>query len=258
MYLKYLLGALMSFPLLPLMYYQGKKIRAKVTLLPEAIGKEGQYKAMENKLPLQFLFIGESTMAGVGVQTHEEGFAGSFSKAFSLLTSAPIHWKVYAKSGATVSYVSKKMIPSITETEADFIVIALGANDAFRLNSPWKWKREINQLIRKLRTKFPQAKLVFCNMPPIKDFPAFTPLIKTIVGNLVELLGKELQNAVRFEKDVLYCDENITLERWISMFTLQNKRGDFFSDGVHPSKLTYQIWAKDVAHQVYKTLWKHH
>jgi hypothetical protein len=41
MNIKYILGAILTFPLLPLMYYQGKKIKNKVPRLPEAKGVNG-------------------------------------------------------------------------------------------------------------------------------------------------------------------------------------------------------------------------
>ena len=41
MNIKYILGAILTFPLLPLMYFQGKKIKASVPRLPEAKGIKG-------------------------------------------------------------------------------------------------------------------------------------------------------------------------------------------------------------------------
>ena len=40
---KYLAGILLSLPLLPLMYYHGKKIRANVPKLPESEGLNGKF-----------------------------------------------------------------------------------------------------------------------------------------------------------------------------------------------------------------------
>ena len=88
-------------------------------------------------------------------------------------------------------------------------------------------------------------------MPPIKEFPAFTPLIKVTIGNLVEILGHELSSLVKSYDKVFYCEDNITLDEWIDKFDYPLTKEDFFSDGVHPSKLTYQAWAKDVAQKLY-------
>ncbi|MEM9078524.1 MAG: SGNH/GDSL hydrolase family protein [Bacteroidota bacterium] len=251
---KYLAGALISIPLLPLMYYQGKRIRSKVPQLPEAKGIEGEYlqNGSSSNL-LNVISIGESTIAGVGVETHEEGFTGTFAKEISRLFHIGVKWKVYARSGYTARRVEQKIIPKIKEKQVDLIVVGLGGNDAFTLNRPSKWKNEVRGLIASLQAKFPEAIIVFCNMPPIKEFPAFTPLIKFTIGNLVEILGEELQKVVSEFKDVYYFGDKVTLEGWMEKFQLNVKKEDFFSDGVHPSKLTYQTWAKDIASRTYGT-----
>jgi len=253
MNIKYLSGALISIPLLPLMYYQGKQIRASVPKLPEAEGIEGLYPSVgKNGREINIISIGESTIAGVGVQTHEEGFTGTFAKEMSSLFDLTVKWKVYARSGYTAQRVEKKIIPKIKESQANLIVVGLGGNDAFTLNRPSKWKVEINALIQSIKSKFPEAVIVFCNMPPIKEFPAFTPLVKFTVGNLVEILGDELKEVVSNHENVFYFGNKITLKGWINKFQLNVKKEDFFSDGVHPSKLTYQTWAMDIANEIFK------
>lgn len=253
MNLKYSFGALLSIPLLPLMYYQGKRIRSRVPQLPEASGREG-HCTVPNAAgkPLKLLAIGESTIAGVGVETHAEGFTGTFAQELALLLQREVDWKVYARSGYTASRVTKKILPKITESEADILLIGLGGNDAFTLNRPSKWSKEIRALIEKIQKAFPEALIVFCNMPPIKAFPAFTSLIKWTIGNLVEILGEELQKVSQAYPNVVYMNEKLTLQAWIEKYALKEGEKAFFSDGVHPSKLTYQVWAKDIA----RSLWE--
>lgn len=253
MNLKYLMGCIISLPLLPIMYFQGKRIRAQIPSLPEARGTEGKSIFNNTTKPtINLLTIGESTIAGVGVQSHEEGFTGSLAKELSIIYQSNVNWKVYAKSGYTAESVANKIIPKITETDIDLIVIGLGGNDAFRLNSPAKWRQDIVKIIAELKSKFPKAFLVFCNMPPIKEFPAFTPLIKFTIGNLVEILGKELHKVTMDDPQVYYYGKKITLTAWLDHLDVEAKAADFFSDGVHPSKLTYQTWAKDLARTIQK------
>ncbi|MDB9836325.1 hypothetical protein OAC51_05425 [Flavobacteriaceae bacterium] len=72
-------------------------------------------------------------------------------------------------------------------------MIGLGGNDAFELNTPRKWKKDVRQLINNIKVKFKEVTIVFINMPPIREFPAFTSLIQFTIGNLVEILGEELK-----------------------------------------------------------------
>ena len=249
---KYLFGSILTIPLLPVMYYHGKQIRAKVPKLPEAKGVEGIINVNADK-KLRLLAIGESTIAGVGIETHEEGFTGTLAKELAAKLNASVSWKVYAKSGYTAKKVKEEILPEITEQQADLIVIGLGGNDAFTLNTPSRWRAHSRQLIRAIRAKFIKAPIVFTNMPPIKSFPAFTPLIKFTVGNLVEILGEELEDLISQEEEVYFYSRKITPEDWLERLKVEGEPADFFSDGVHPSRLTYQVWAKDFANFLIET-----
>lgn len=248
MSLRYWLGAAISIPLLPILYFQGKRIRATIPSLPEATGPTGvsQPKGAKEK-SLTLITIGESTIAGVGADTHAEGFSGTLAKELANRLKAKVDWRVYARSGYTAKRVGYKLLPKIEEEQLDLIVIGLGGNDAFTLNRPWQWQVDIREIITKLNAQFPTASIVFINMPPIKEFPAFTPAIKFVIGNLVEILGKSLSEVVQQHDNVHYLDEVITTDQWTKRYAIEDPDAEFFSDGVHPSTLTYQTWAKDAA-----------
>ena len=250
--LKYFFGAIITIPLLPIMYFQGKKIRSSVPALPEATGTEGKAEKNPNRT-LKLITIGESTIAGVGVDTHEEGFTGTIAKELSQKLDTDIEWKVYARSGYTARLITQRIIPKISEQTIDLIIIGLGGNDAFTLNTPTKWKSDIQKLILALKNKFGDVPIAFTNMPPIKEFPAFTELIKFTVGNLVEILGKELKQVTQNQQNVYYYARTITLKSWIKELEIEASSSDFFSDGVHPSKLTYRAWAMDFANYLVRT-----
>ena len=236
----------LTYLLLPFIYLQGKRIRREVPTLPEAKGISGQTD-QESPTNFTLLCIGESTIAGVGASTHEDGFCGTLAKSLSKLIDKNISWKVYARSGYTAKRVAHKIIPKITESQADLIVIGLGGNDAFTINRPKQWKKDLQIIIEKLHSKYPNAPIVFINMPPIKEFPAFTKTIKWTIGNWIEHLGKAV-NEVSKDKALVYCNpEVITLDKWMKKLNIQGDPSQFFSDGVHPSLLTYQIWAKESA-----------
>ncbi|GAB5409339.1 MAG: SGNH/GDSL hydrolase family protein [Balneolaceae bacterium] len=245
MNLKYFFGCFIAIPLLPLIYVQGKRIRASVPKLPEAKGTEG-YVDMNSSKNLRVIAIGESTIAGVGVETQEEGFSGTMAKDLGDKLHANIFWKVYARSGYTTKRTTEKTLKHIPDHSADLIVIGLGGNDAFTLTTPKKWRIHTQELINELRVKFGRnVPIAFMNMPPIKGFPAFTKPIKFIIGNLVEILGEELEKLTESTPNVYYYSRVITLEDWIHRLNVDADPKDFFSDGVHPSRLTYQVWAKD-------------
>ena len=241
---RYIMGAFLALPLLPIMAYQGKRIRKLVPRLGEAKNPAGSV-IIKNQKSLSVLAIGESTIAGVGVTSHEEGFTGSFAQKLSEALDCSVRWRVYAKSGYTARQVTERLLPKIKEKQADLILIGLGGNNAFKLQNPLAWKSEIQQLIHVLSEKFPKTPIVFLNMPPIRDFPAFTPLIKMVIGQVSDWLGEELKKVANAYEHVYFYSEIIRLEDWLQI--LEGKsQDDFFSDGVHPSPLTYQTWAKEM------------
>lgn len=248
MNLTYTVGLIASIPLLPILYLQGKRLKASIPTLPEVSGGEGMCSANSHSSDLlKMLIIGESTIAGIGVSTHEEGFSGTLAAELSRLLQTDIHWKVYAKSGYNARQVRQDILPTIVERDIDLIVIGIGGNDAFELNSPSRWRKEVSALIEELTDMFPKAHLVFCSMPPIKEFPAFTTLMKWIIGNLGELLGEELAVLVQQYDRVYFHHEVNTMDKWIAQLGIEGTVSDFFSDGVHPSKLAYQSWARALA-----------
>lgn len=246
MNIKYFIKVILAIPFLPIMYFQAKAIKAKFPKLPEAEGSKGLAPNVHNKR-LRILAIGESSIAGVGVKTHEEGFTGTLARELAAFFNFNVEWKVYAKRGFTAKKVEEMLVPQITEKEFDLVVIGVGGNDTFQLNNPKRWKKDVQRLIQSLKEKFNDAPIVFINMPPIKELPAFTKTIKLVLGNLEKMLGEELDKLVRLHKNTYYYSNRITMSDWKERFNVPSENAIFFSDGVHPSKLAYQVWARDVA-----------
>lgn len=242
---RYLAHAIMALPQLPFMARDGKRIYNSVPKLPDAKGPAG--KANLGAGPVfRVLCVGESTMAGVGVATHAEGFAGTLARSLGQGLQREVEWRVYAKSGATARTLIEKTLSVIEETEADLIVVATGANDGFKLTSPGRFRRDVQEMINWFNVRFPGAPVAFTNIPPIDDFPAFTPLIKRTIGRLIKFHGEELA-ALAQEPGVHFNNEPITLDGWMKKHSVAGAPADFFSDGVHPSALTYQTWGRDFA-----------
>jgi lysophospholipase L1-like esterase len=247
MKLKYLLGGAILVPLLPLMYLHGRRILKSVPKLPVAEGPQGVVVGNDRR-PLRLLVVGESTMSGVGVATHEAGFSGALARTLGAGWGTEVQWKVYARSGYTLKRVRHELLPVITEkeNEVDLIVVGMGGNEAFKLNTPAGFRRDMQAVIDDLRLRFgPDVPIAFPNMPPIKEFPAFTSLMKFTLGNMVEYFGQELEELLKDQPNTYYNSEVIRLEYWTKELNMDNDPTAFFSDGVHPSGLTYTTWATD-------------
>jgi len=84
----------------------------------------------------KILTIGESTITGVGVRTHQEGFTETLATELAGELKINIDWNVSAKSGDTTKRIQEKIIDTIPNQPIDFILIGIGGIDAFELSTP--------------------------------------------------------------------------------------------------------------------------
>ncbi len=242
--LLYYIGALLSIPLLPILYFQGKRARKTIPRLHEAgHHKSGQTSTGTGHV-LRILALGESTIAGVGVEDHTEGFVGSLAKALSAQTGRPVAWEVVARSGYDARSAHLKLVPEVPAIPFDVVVIGLGGNDTFYLNSPLVFRRQMALLIKALREKLPQAPIVIIGLPPVGAFPALPGLVRAGLGALVHLHGLAIRRLpYRFPK-VYFYGRPLQLKHGLGKpYTIQQ----LFSDGIHLSALAYRLWAEETA-----------
>ena len=136
--------------------------------------------------------------------------------------------------------------------QVDLFVIGLGGNDSFRFTPPWKWRKEMENIIYYLQSNFSSAKIVVINMPPTREFPIFSKLMRFIVGNMTDILRMKLKGIEG--NSVLYLDNKITLNQFLSIANdVQLTVDDFFeTDRLHPSLYTYQLWATSSVNDIFE------
>ena len=235
----------------PIISAQLKDIRENVPVLESPTDFQGEeHVGSENKKHI--VFIGESTMVALGMPSHKEAFAGTFARNIAESTNTNISWKVYARNGITAERVHSKLLKQINDDHVDLFVIGLGGNDSFRFTPPWKWRKDMKNIINYLKGSFPSAKIVVINMPPTREFPVFSKLMRFIVGNMTDILRVKLKGIEG--NNVLYLDNKITLNQFLLIandvhLTLE----DFFeTDRLHPSLYTYQLWATSSVNDIFE------
>lgn len=233
--LLFFLGGILIIPIVPLLIWQGKRVRNSIPNLPEAVGTVGQ--VLVNESFINLLTIGESTFAGVGVKTHEEGVTGELAKFLSNKTNRSVNWEVLAQSGYTAKKVLTELVPKIPKTPFDIIVIGLGGNDTFELNRPMRWQKDLIDIIVEIQKIQPQASIIIATLPPVGSFPAFLFPLNVVLGGLERLHSRAVKPVPKLFKNV-YFDSN--------RFQVTEPE-IMFSDGVHPSGYTYSLWGKQLA-----------
>jgi lysophospholipase L1-like esterase len=241
----YILGSILILPFLPVLIFIGKKVRNSVPKLPEA-SENITGSIVGNSSEIRLLTMGESTIAGVGVTDHKDGITGGIAKTLHESTKKTIHWQVLARNGYTAELVNLKLVPRIPDYPIDLIVIGLGGNETFQFNSPLTFKKHLILTIESIQKRQPHAKIVIANMPPVGEFPAFPWLIQKILGSLINLHGAVIRDVPQRFENVFYINEKITFKEWLKRVDKGKTATDFFSDGVHPSAMTYGLWGKEV------------
>lgn len=227
----YFFGGVFLSPFLPFLYWQGQRTRKRVGRLPDA-GGETVGKFGEDEEILNVLAIGESTVAGVGAATHSEALAGQLARHLSLQTGKSARWHAVGESGITAGETLQRLVPVLPQTAMDLAVIGLGGNDAFKINSPYRWLRDMIELIEKLRELYPNAAILLTNTPMIRDFPVLPQPLKFVLWRLSRLHHDVIREAVGKMENVFYFDEPESVDE------------NFFADGVHPSPYGYALWAE--------------
>lgn len=231
---KYFIGGLLFGPLLPFLYLQGQFVRLKVGRLPDA-GGETTGTVGDKSETVNFLAIGESTVAGIGAKNHEEAFTGQFAKHLSREIEKSVEWHAFGVSGITVRRTIREVVPTIPDKPMDLILIALGANDVFGVSSPKKWRRDMSELIDILQNKYPNAEIFLSNVPMIRDFLALPNPLRYVLSRLAKMQHFNTIDMVSRMQNVYYFEDVSKVE------------DDFFcEDGVHPSVKGYDLWSEEM------------
>ena len=227
----YLLGAGVLVPVSPFLYLQAQYTRWKVGRLPDAEGAT-RGKVGEGHDSVNLLAIGESTVAGIGAKTHNEALTGQFSKHLAAKTNTEIKWHALGESGITIRRTIDELLPLHPELAFDVVVVALGGNDVFKLNSPEGFRKDLGELLTKLRDRSPESKMFLANVPMVRDFIALPNPLRYVLSRLAKMHHFNAIDLVSGMSNVYYFDD------------VERVDDDFFSDGIHPSVKGYDQWSE--------------
>jgi lysophospholipase L1-like esterase len=229
---KFIRTGVMLLPIAPLLFLQGQVTRWKVGLLPDAGGEKfGRFGEGDDEAKL--LVIGESTVAGLGARSHQLALAGQFARQLSETINRPVRWYVVGKNGVTARRTIDELLRLVPEETFGYILVGLGGNDVMKLSSPVKWRRDMLELLTKLRIKNPDAVIFITNCPMIVSSPAIPQPIKGLLWALSKMHNA---NIVEFTRDL----DRVFYYRQPRTFNVEG----FFADGIHPSERGYADWAR--------------
>lgn len=222
--------------LMPVVAVQGMRVVRSTVLLPPAAGPIHGTAGTDAPGPLlRIAVVGESTAAGCGVDTHDDGFAGCLAHELAERSDGPVAWEVVGQHGATVRRIRYRLLPQLGEN-IDLAVLLAGVNDVLGRRTPAQWGDDLAAVVDDLGAR--ATHVAVTGIPPFQSFPALPGVLSRYLAERAGLL-----DAV----SVLVCAER-PHTTWISSTDVMPMDLDFFAaDRFHPSALGYQRWAAVVA-----------
>jgi lysophospholipase L1-like esterase len=226
--------ALASLPLaLPLALHAR---RTALRLPPAAGAQSGLAGTGLGGAPLRLLLIGESTVAGVGVEAQEAALAGQLAQALATRLQRPVAWRACGENGITAFDACERLLPLALSEPADLVLLVFGVNDTTHLSSLARWEDSLRALSRALSAR--GERVVFTGVPPIQHFSALPWLLRRLLGLRAALLDAELRR-ISAQEGAQYARLELEFaEEYLAR------------DGYHPSALGYRLWGEGLAEQL--------
>lgn len=146
---------------------QGLWVRGRIEMLPPAGGPTSG-RTGEGAETLRIGILGESTAAGCGVDTHEDGFAGALARDL-VGPGRAAEWVVVGQHGATARRIRHRLLPELSG-EFDVVVLLAGANDVMARRAPADWSADLRAIMSDLSAR--AGLVVVAGTPPFIAFPS--------------------------------------------------------------------------------------
>jgi lysophospholipase L1-like esterase len=218
--------------LMPLALVQGRRFLAMTTMAPPAAGAPSGSAGTGDGPPLRLVLLGDSTAAGHGVDSHEDGIAAQVARRLADQTGRRVTWTAIGQFGATTRRIRHRLLPML-DGACDVAILSAGANDVLARRSAAQSRTDYAAILDALAER--AERVVAIGAPPFRALPA-----------LPWALSRYL--AVRGDRFDAMVDE-LCRERgmpWLPALTSLDA-SFFASDGFHPSATGYGIIAAAIA-----------
>lgn len=226
---KYVLG--------PILLGQAKWLRRTALRLPEADGPRGGLEGNQRSAitPARLLFVGDSSVAGVGVKHQEQALAQPAARLLAQRIERLVGWQLVAKSGVNVQEALCLLQHSALRP-ADVLVTGLGTNDVTSQRRPQQFLDDYARLIDTVCGRTGARSIVVTGLPPLRILPAAPQPLRWYLGCYAAQLDDALRNWLCGYPNSRY----ISLE-WAA------KPLEMARDRFHPGVGQYYHWAELVA-----------
>jgi lysophospholipase L1-like esterase len=223
--------------MLPISAIQGLRLKKTAIRLPEAEGDKHGACGVGKQFHL--LAIGDSIIAGVGTGTMSRSLPVQFAAALATSLERSVHWRVDGSNGADILFLQKQIQRLDGQQQADLILISIGVNDVTGLSSKRHWAAQLEILTTALRSKWPQACVIFVGLPPMARFPLPPQPLRYTLGQRASALDDITASFIAKQSNMLHIPTLI-----------DPTEQEFCEDGFHPSAQACGAWAKQLAQRI--------
>lgn len=229
------MNAFLSGIALPVVAVQAMWVRRSTEVLPPAAGPSSGVVGDGPAEPLRLAVLGESTAAGCGVDSHDDGFTGALARELAGRTRRPVAWQVVGQNGATSRRIRHRLPPELGG-DFDLAVLLAGANDVLSRRAPAEWRADLTAIVEDLGARATQVAVA--GIPPFREFPS-------LPGTLARYLARRATVLDAVAAQVCAERPGVT---WVGSTDSMPIGPDFFArDRFHPSSSGYGRWALSIA-----------
>ena len=246
--MKRYLPELMALSLYPLLAWQGKRTRKLTPRLPEADGPNFGICRPGLLTPRLFrlLSIGESPVAGVGVEHHDEAITAQFAQALALQFDTNVEWQALGQNGADLAAALSDLLPKIPQClpPVDLVLLAFGVNDTTAFRSVGRYRRELHRVLDNILLKVKPKQIILSGVPPMHAFPALPQPLRSVLGIKAAALDQVALDVADNYPQVIYAPMHLNVQ----------DRSLIAHDGYHPSAKGAQLWASQLL-RIFEKKW---
>lgn len=220
----------------PVALVQGRALRRQAQRLAEAPGERSGQVAGSGPA-LRLLAVGESPLAGVGLDHPGQSLACRLAEQLQQRTQRAVNWQVCAGGGYSAAAVRQKLIPDLDTGSIDLILIGLGVNDTLALRSARRWRADLEALIEALHARTGPAPVLLAGVPDMHHFPLLPFPLSFVLGSRSRLLDHAAGRLARSRKAMSHVP-----------MSLDARASELFcADGFHPNRIGHERWAELLA-----------
>jgi len=242
------LPELFALPLLPWLLFQGKRTRRVTPRMPEASGvRQGLVAPPQpdaDAPPVRVFGIGESTVAGVGVDQQEQAITAQLAQVLAAHWQRPVSWHACGQNGATIRdaldaiAAGQMQLPQPQQASVAVLLVAFGVNDTTAFHSSRRYRRDLQTLLDYLQQQLQPELLVVTGVPPVHRFSALPQPLRYVLGLKAKVLTHTARELAQQRSGTLFVP------------VIQGHPDLLAYDGYHPAATGVRMWAEDLAQAI--------